>query len=59
MGVYNITLSVCSTVLIEAKSKEEAVEYIKNNFEEGKQDLIDSIDLNGFEIELNEDQGDI
>lgn len=54
MGVYNITLSVCSTVLIEAKSKEEAVEYMKNNFEEGKQDLIDSIDLNGFEIELNE-----
>lgn len=55
MDIYNIKLSVCATVLIEAKSREEAIEYVKNNFKEGRQDLIDSIDLNGFEIELNED----
>lgn len=54
MNLYDITLSVCTTIAIEASSREEAIQIAKNNFEDGKEALIDEIDISGFEIEIDE-----
>lgn len=54
MNLYDITLSVCTSIAIEAGSKEEAIRIAIDNFEEGRQELIDAIDTTGFEVEIDE-----
>lgn len=54
MNLYDITLSVCTSITIEAESREEAIQIAVDNFEEGRQELIDAIDINGFEVEIDE-----
>lgn len=54
MNLYDITLSVCTTLAVEAHSKEEAIQIMKDSFKEGRQELIDAIDTNGFEIEIED-----
>ena len=54
MDMYDVTISVCTTVCVEADSMEEAIRKVAENYEEGKQDLIDAIELNGCEIEIDE-----
>lgn len=55
MNEYDVTLSVCTNVIVCANSEEEAIEIIKSNHEDGRQELIDAIDMFGFEIEIKED----
>lgn len=54
MEFYAITLSVCTSIAIEANSREEAIQIAKDNFEDGRKELIDEIDRSGFEIEIDE-----
>lgn len=54
MKFYNIVLSVCTDIAIEADSKEEAIKIALDNFEDGKRELIDAININGFEAEIDE-----
>lgn len=54
MKLFDVTLSICSSLIVEANSEEEALKIAAKDFEGGKQLLIDSIDQNGFEVELNE-----
>lgn len=54
MKFYAITLSVCTSIAIEANSREEVIQIAKDNFEDGRKELIDAIDTTGFEAEIDE-----
>lgn len=50
---YAVTVSVCATMFIKATSAEEAEQKALDNFEEGRDALIFSIDKNGYEVEYD------
>lgn len=51
---YKIILSVCTDITVKANSKEEAMEIAIRNYDDGKQELIDALEINGFEVEMEE-----
>lgn len=51
---YAVTVSVCATMFIEANSPSEAEQIALDNFEDGRDALIFSIDQNGYEADYDD-----
>ena len=54
MKKFLITLSVCTTVVVEAENYSDAEQKALDDYEKGREALISSIDKNGYEAEYDE-----